>query len=107
MRNYNVIFYVFIKKTHIMWNFFKIFVCVFFSESGDITTKVCCNGSLVGWNIRDFYPKQSRSTTLFCCYWNKSWPRNVVNILLHKNVSDRIKEFNCCCFNGRDGRGHI
>lgn len=108
MRNYNVIFYVF-KKNHIMWNFFKICVCVcvFFSESGDITTKVCCNGSLVGWNIRDFYPKQSRSTTLFCCYWNKSWPRNVVNFLLHKNNSDRIKEFNFCCFNGRDGRGHL
>lgn len=30
MRNYNVIFYVFKKKHHIMWNFFKIFVCVFF-----------------------------------------------------------------------------
>lgn len=33
MRNYNVIFYVFKKKHHIMWNFFKIFVCVFFFQN--------------------------------------------------------------------------
>lgn len=31
MRNYSVIFYVF-KKPHIMLNFFKIFVCVFFQN---------------------------------------------------------------------------
>lgn len=53
MRNYNVIFYVFISCE----TFLKFLCVFFFSESGDITTKVCCNGSLVGWNIRDFSPQ--------------------------------------------------
>lgn len=38
MRNYNVIFYVF-KKNHFMWNFFKIFVCVFFFFQNQVTSR--------------------------------------------------------------------
>lgn len=38
MRNYNVIFYVF-KKKHIMWNFFKICVCVCVFFQNQVTSR--------------------------------------------------------------------
>lgn len=107
MRNYNVIFYVFKKKSYHVKPFLNFCVCVFFQNQ---VTSRRRSVVTVRWSAETSgtFTPSSQDQPLYFVVIEINHDLEMSSIFCYiKNNSDRIKEFNFCCFNGLDGRGHL